>query len=452
MRIAFALIPTLGFAPAAAAQQGAVVCPNDQTSDFPCAQTRSPLFHKEPQIIGEAWRNGRAEVDEGQGLFGQYTPEAVDWLADRGIQFFGWYMVALHGNPVGGLDNTFDYAGLFDFGIDLDMETMAGVKGFWIHISASSATGGDLTEDVGAFAPVNAVFSGVSFRLFEMYVEERFLRDRVSIRVGRIAVGWEYGLDYDYFTQYMSAAFRLNVFGLDPNTPNFTVIPFANWGARLRWTPNENWRLQASWMNGFPRDFDDDDKHGVDFRLEPTKGSFFILEGSYQWVPTRAQRHEKPERLPGRVTFGAFYDTGTFERVDSSGGTDDVLGSAYAIVRQKVWEPAFASDRGINLWTAGTVSGKQSIVALPYFWSGGLVWNGPFRRLPKDTLVFGWAMEFFSRELPDQSFETVLEAAYSFNPTTWITITPDIQYIIRPSGLRSIDNALVAGVLLYFTL
>ena len=40
---------------------------------------------------------------------------------------------------------------------------------------------------------------------------------------GRLAVGWEYGLDHDYFTQYWSAAFRLNVFGLDPNTPNFTV-------------------------------------------------------------------------------------------------------------------------------------------------------------------------------------------------------------------------------------
>ena len=425
-------------------------CPVDADSDRPCTEARNPL-QKEPPIIGEAWRNGRAEVDVGQGIIGQISPEAIEWLADRGIQFFAWYMMALQGNTLGGEDQAFRYTGLLDFGIDLDMETMAQIKGFWIHVSGSWASGTDLTPDVGAFAPVNAVFSGDSVRLFEMYVEERFLRDRLSIRAGRLSVGWEYGLDYDYFTQYMSAAFRLNVFALDASDPNFSVIPFANWGARLRWTPNEHWRVQASWMNGFPRDFEDDDKHGVDFTFKPREGSFFILEASYQWVPTTELRNENPGRLPGRITFGGYYDTGTFERLDGSGDTDKVLGKAYVIVRQKVWEPVIVSDRGIVVWTAGTVGGKRSIVPLPYFWSGGMLWTGPFRRLEKDVLALGFAVQFFSDALIDQTVETVLEAAYSFNVTTWLTITPDIQYIIRPSGMQSIDNALLAGVLVYLT-
>jgi len=345
----------------------------------------------------------------------------------------------------------FRYAGLLDFGVDLDMETMAQIKGLWIHVSGAWTSGKDLTEDVGAFAPVNAVFSGDTIRLFEMYVEERFLDDRVSIRLGRISVGWEYGLEYDYFTQYMSAAFRLNVFALDASDPNFTVIPFANWGARLRWTPNEKWRVQASWMNGFPRDFTADDKHGVDFTFKPRQGSFFILEASYQWVPTTEQRHQHPDRLPGRITFGGYYDTGSFETLDGSGDEDKVLGKAYVIARQKLWEPVFADDRGIDLWTAGTVGGKRSIVPLTYFWSGGMIWKGPFRRLERDVLALGFAAEFFSAALPDQTVETVLEAAYSFNLTTWLTITPDIQYIIRPSGMKSIDNAFLAGVLVYLT-
>ena len=66
-------------------------------------------------------------------------------------------------------------------------------------------------------------------------------------------------------------------------------------------------------------------------------------------------------------------------------------------------------------------------------------------------LALGFALEFFSDALVDQKVETVLEAAYSFNVTTWLTITPDIQYIIRPSGMQSIDNALLAGVLVYLT-
>ena len=207
-------------------------------------------------------------------------------------------MIALQGNPLGGQQQAFRYAGLLDFGVDLDMETMAQIKGFWIHVSGSWTSGKDLTEDVGAFAPVNAVFSGDTIWLFEMYVEERFLDDRMSVRLGRISVGWEYGLEYDYFTQYMSAAFRLNVFSLDASDPNFTVIPFANWGARLRWTPDEKWRVQASWMNGFPRDFTADDKHGADFTFKPRQGSFFILEASYQWVPTTDSASSTPRPTP----------------------------------------------------------------------------------------------------------------------------------------------------------
>jgi carbohydrate-selective porin OprB len=86
-----------------------------------------------------------------------------------------------------------------------------------------------------------------------------------------------------------------------------------------------------------------------------------------------------------------------------------------------------------------------------YFWSGGLKWTGPFRRLHRDVLAVGFATEFFSEALADQTVETVLEAAYSFNVTTWLTITPDVQYVIRPSGMQSIDNALLAGVLVYWT-
>ena len=428
----------------------AQACPVDQKGDVPCTEARNPL-HKDPPIIGEAWRNGRAEVDVGQGIIGQISPETIEWLADRGIQLFGWYMTAYQGNTLGGLNKAFRYTGLWDFGIDLDMETMAQIKGFWIHVSGSWASGKNLSTDVGSFAPVNAVFSGDSVRLFEVYVEERLLRDRLSIRAGRIAVGWEYGLDYDYFTQYLSAAFRLNVFALDANDPNFSVIPFANWGVRLRWTPNQNWRVQASWMNGFPRDFADDDKHGVDFTFKPTQGSFFILEASYQWVPTKALRTKHPNRLPGRFVFGGYYDTGTFDSLDGTNATDKVLGKAYVMVRQKLWEPELASDRGINVWTAVAIGGKQSIVPVPYFWSGGMLWTGPFRRLKKDVLALGFAAQFFSDDLVDQTVETVLEAAYSFDVTTWLTITPDIQYIIRPSGMKSIDNALLAGVLVYLT-
>jgi len=39
----------------------------------------------------------------------------------------------------------------------------------------------------------------------------------------------------------------------------------------------------------------------------------------------------------------------------------------------------------------------------------------------------------------------VIEANYQINLKRWLSITPDIQYVIRPSGSSSIGNALVLG-------
>ena len=49
-----------------------------------------------------------------------------------------------------------------------------------------------------------------------------------------------------------------------------------------------------------------------------------------------------------------------------------------------------------------------------------------------------------SIRIPRRTAETAIEANYQINLKRWLAITPDVQYIIRPSG-RAIGNALVLG-------
>ena len=295
------------------------------------------------------------------------------------------------------------------------------------------------------------MFSGDSLRFFELWAEKRWADDRWSVRAGRLSIGWEYGLDYDITTQYLSAAFRLNSFGLVPNTPNFSVIPFSNWGARARWTPDESFRLQTSVMNGYPRDFADDDKHGLDIGFQPDRGVFLISEATWQWAATEARRRADPGTLPGRVGVGAFYDTGEFDDLDGSGGTTTGMGTAYALARQKVWEPAPLSPRGADLWTSAAFSEQQANAPSRAFWSGGAVWAGPLPDRASDSFALGVANTWFSQALPATT-ETVLEAAYNFFVCSSLTVTADVQYIVRPGGTGAVDDALVLGVLIYVTL
>jgi porin len=56
----------------------------------------------------------------------------------------------------------------------------------------------------------------------------------------------------------------------------------------------------------------------------------------------------------------------------------------------------------------------------------------------------------FSRYLAGQTYELVLEWTYALAVTPWLTVQPDIQYIIHPGGRSSVPNALVVGVQLSF--
>jgi carbohydrate-selective porin OprB len=51
----------------------------------------------------------------------------------------------------------------------------------------------------------------------------------------------------------------------------------------------------------------------------------------------------------------------------------------------------------------------------------------------------------FSRDIPGTTAETVIELNYQIILKRWLSITPDMQYVIRPSGSSAIGNALVLG-------
>jgi len=51
----------------------------------------------------------------------------------------------------------------------------------------------------------------------------------------------------------------------------------------------------------------------------------------------------------------------------------------------------------------------------------------------------------FSRDLPRTSAETLTKLIYEFALFRWLSITPALQYVVRPSGDRTIRNALVLG-------
>jgi porin len=75
----------------------------------------------------------------------------------------------------------------------------------------------------------------------------------------------------------------------------------------------------------------------------------------------------------------------------------------------------------------------------------GLTWTGPIPDRDEEVLGIGATWVRLS-EHPDFShdYELALELFYKIGVASWFTRKPDLQYIIKPSGGGSRDDALVA--------
>jgi porin len=114
--------------------------------------------------------------------------------------------------------------------------------------------------------------------------------------------------------------------------------------------------------------------------------------------------------------------------------------------QQMVYRDGHASSqKGLTVWGEAAVAPRSIVSFMPYFIGGGLSYQGAIPRRDNDITSVGVIYGTFSRYIPRTTAETVIEANYQVTLTNWLSITPDIQYVISPNGSSAIKNALVIG-------
>ena len=109
-------------------------------------------------------------------------------------------------------------------------------------------------------------------------------------------------------------------------------------------------------------------------------------------------------------------------------------------------ESAGPSRQGLSLYGTFLYAPNQRINTMPYYAAVAVGYQGPLPGRDKDLAAFALYNGAFSRYPPGKTFELVLEWTYAIAMTPWLTVQPDIQYVIRPGGQSSVGNALVVGV------
>jgi porin len=400
------------------------------------------------------------------------------WLKDEGITFSLHERSEVWANVSGGGHQGLSYDGLTIAKLNLDLDALFGWKDGEFFTSAFDIHGhGPSRSFLGNQQLLSNIEATPSLKLYDLWFEQRFTGDKGSVRVGQEGANDEMMVSA-YGGLFLNSSFGfpgMPAADLPSGGPNY---PLATPFTRALYNLTDKFTFVGAAYTDDPAppgtgDPQARDRNGTTFRLNGHTLGFTEL-----WYTPDPK---SPPDLPTTYKLGAWYATGNFadRRFDSSGGllaspasTGQPLNhvgdwALYGIVDQMVWQRPGAKDDGIGVF-ALVMAGPSNRNLSNLYAEVGMNWHGPFEHHEGDT--FGLAVAYlgispvarqFSNDLVAfgkaaagyASNETVIEATYEALITGWLTLQPDVQYVINPNagipngfGSTPLPNALVIGL------
>lgn len=382
-------------------------------------------------------------------------------LAEQGFSFSLAFVTETAGNVSGGRSRGVTYTHEIAAGLDVDLGKLAGLDGATLHLQFVNRSGNSLAEDrLGSIFQPQDVFGGSrQTRLAELSVEQSLLDDRVNIRLGRITAGDRFASS-ELYCNFISNVICGEAASLSTNV-NFTTPPVSSWGGIVKVRPTEKAYLQ---LGAFEDNPTSSRRHGFDFGTGDATGAMLIVEGGLAYGLGETG-------LPGNVKLGYYHNTSNVEdfRRDVRGGSAILSGLAfrkhsgknggYVLLDQMVYREEAEADRGLTALLALTFAERETSL-LPFFVMGGLSYKGLIGGRDDDVTSFGVAYGKVSGQLADaqrdarslgdpvgvQTEEIVLELTHRFQVAPWLSLTPGLQYFVRPGGTGEISDAFVLAL------
>ncbi|MEK7707009.1 MAG: carbohydrate porin [Verrucomicrobiota bacterium] len=436
-----------------------------------------------------------ADADIPQSLWERETLTG-DWggvrsrLADKGLEFETTYTGEFLANVHGGARTGELYQGLLRSDLNLDIEKAGGWKGGVFHVSGLWIAGSEPNSrnDIAGMTGVmylepSNISAYDTVRLYELWLEQSFLEDRLSIRAGQIAVDERCHCS-DYAGVFISWTHGWPAFmsALIPN--GGPAYPVAGTGVMVTGRPHEQIELVAAVVDGDVEDQSTESRHGTHFGFGHGNGVLALFEAIW-----RCNYEKGATGLPGVFKIGAWFHSGDFDdlRFDTLGrsleddGTLSGLpsngvarshpdnGGVYFNVDQMLWREKADSDEGLGLYGRVAPWMPEDRNPVDFYVAGGVTYKGLLPTRDQDT--FGVAASYVATsdglrdrqrdanaiialggtpntlgEGPVPDYEMALEITYQIVLTPWWSLQPDFQYIFHPGGSTALQDSVVLGL------
>jgi porin len=367
-------------------------------------------------------------------------------LRDYGITPTASYVAALQTSSGGNAPQVSSYAAQLSFSLDFNLHKIFEVPGLSFFVSAFEGSGGNLSATINSTFSINTL-RPPGFFLGEMFLQESFGEaGRFLLAAGRIAANAQFAT-LPVLDSYVNAGFNASVGNIDVNDPAFRgPPPGLEWGSQIVWQSKPLEISAGVFNNNLPSALGID--NGAHFTLQnQNKGALILGQVTYL-----LHQGSDDTGLPGEYNVGAFHDSNWFTNLAGSNPLTGISG-LYVMGQQMIWQPSGRTGMraGLTVWGEFGYSAPSADNTIPSFYGAGVAYAGLIPQRSRDSLNIGWIYGGFSRFLAGQTVERVYELNYHWNPTRWLNVLPDFQYVFRPSGFN-VPGAAVLGVQLNVTL
>jgi porin len=384
-------------------------------------------------------------------------------LFDRGINLTTIYTSELANNPLGGDEEKTAYADEWALGAAFDFQRLFGWNGAHFQITITDRNGRDLDEtaNLHTLQQVQEIYGrGQTWRLSEFWFQQTWIDDRLLWKFGRVTPGETFG---SFSCNFQNLTFC----GEQPGNVRgdyWFNYPVSQWGTRLEFAISPQVKVMTGVYQVNPTYIDDSwASHNGLLPDNPsgTTGALIPLEA--EWTPQFLG-------LPDKFQFGVWYDTSNANDVYLDVNRQPLVLTGDAPLRRHGRDGAYisfeqqitgiASKSGATLFLNITQADRETSPSTDRQIAFGLQYKGPFTR-PNDILGFAMGTthvnsrvaaserlldEVTGSNVPVQSSEYVAEAFYGWTPWPFVTLRPNLQYVVHPGGSSAYPDALIVGL------
>jgi carbohydrate-selective porin OprB len=381
--------------------------------------------------IGETL-SGPDSHETGQGphghLFGDWGGERSK-LFERGVRFDFQYISDSLWNFGSKQEERFASWNRFRWTVDIDFGALTGKQGLFFHATALWQGGGNLGTYLGLLSSPSGMSSRNTCRLDSWWIEKRWLKERLTARIGQFA-----GQDF-YGAQHYSASFIFEPMGYALGnlfTDFESFDPPSTPALEVRVVPINHLYVKSMVLAGDPDPFAHNQTGFVpQFRGTPVSVSEIGFTPGKKASTLRAfDNVETRKGYSGLYQFGASYNPGTFTAANGVRQSGNYL--LYWMASQALWRVHPEEGKGLDGtfaydWSPGDVNRNYSVL------TAGLRFNEPLPLPFHNTMSLGYVQNRLSRQfLPPNTPPWKPEHGVEFNalldPLPMLLLQPVVQY------------------------